>query len=184
MRRYLAWLAVCVWIVPGVYAEQASRVWLDVPFVKQERNGCGAASIAMVMQYWQRETGQPERADSREIQRALYSRQAHGIYASDLERYMNEHGYRTFSFEGTWNDLQEQLAKGRPAIVALKVGRNDLHYVVITGLDSREDVLLKNDPAERKLLRQSRASFEKEWKAAANWMLLAVPQADGPASSR
>jgi len=28
-----------------------ARVWLDVPFVKQEKDGCGAASIAMVMQY-------------------------------------------------------------------------------------------------------------------------------------
>ena len=34
-------------------------VWLDVPFVKQEKDGCGAASIAMVMQYWQAQQGQP-----------------------------------------------------------------------------------------------------------------------------
>ena len=34
-----------------------SGVWLDVPFVKQEKNGCGAASIAMVMQFWQRQQG-------------------------------------------------------------------------------------------------------------------------------
>jgi hypothetical protein len=33
-----------------------SSVWLDIPFVKQQKNGCGAASIAMVMGYWQ---GQP-----------------------------------------------------------------------------------------------------------------------------
>ena len=33
-------------------------VWLDVPFVKQEKDGCGAASIAMVMQYWQAQQGQ------------------------------------------------------------------------------------------------------------------------------
>jgi len=27
-------------------------VWLDVPFVKQEKEGCGSASVAMIMQYW------------------------------------------------------------------------------------------------------------------------------------
>jgi hypothetical protein len=32
-----------------------------------------------------------------------------------------------------------------------------------------------NDPAERKLLTQERAGFEKEWSATHNWMLLAVP---------
>jgi hypothetical protein len=68
--------------------------------------------------------------------------------------------------------------------VALKTGRDDFHYVVIAGIDERQDVLLKNDPAERKLLKQGRASFEKEWKAAASWMLLAVPQQDGQASLR
>jgi len=43
-------LAVCTL----VFAGEQTAVWLDVPFVKQEKNGCGAASIAMVMQYWQR----------------------------------------------------------------------------------------------------------------------------------
>ena len=31
---------------------QTSGIWLDVPFVPQEKNGCGAAVIAMVMDYW------------------------------------------------------------------------------------------------------------------------------------
>jgi ABC-type bacteriocin/lantibiotic exporter with double-glycine peptidase domain len=101
-----------------------------------------------------------------------------------LERYLREQGFQTFAFQGAWEDLREQLEKGRPLIVALGTGRDDLHYVVVTGLDWRQNVVLKNDPAERKLLKQSRASFEKEWTAAANWMLLAVPQQDGPASSR
>ena len=189
MRRSVAWLPVwlcllCGAAAPVALAGDASAVWLDVPFVKQEKDGCGSASIAMVMQYWEQRQGRPAAADAQEIQRALYSRQAGGIYASDLQRYFAEQGYRAFAFEGSWQDLQEQLNKGRPVIVALKAGRNDLHYVVVTGLDSGQNVLLKNDPAERKLLRQSRASFEKEWKAAASWMLLAVPQPDGPSSWR
>jgi ABC-type bacteriocin/lantibiotic exporter with double-glycine peptidase domain len=159
-------------------------VWLDVPFVRQDGNACGAASAAMIMRYWQKESGQQPAADAKEIEGVLYSRQARGIYAADLEQYLREHGFRTFAFQGTWEDLREQLGKGRPLIVALKSGRNSLHYVVVAGLDEGRSVLFKNDPAERKLLQQSRASFEKEWKAAAHWMLLAVPQEDGAASSR
>ena len=61
-------------------------IWIDVPFVKQERNGCGAASVAMVMQYWQRHQGTAadKAADASDIQRVLYSEKGHGIYASDL----------------------------------------------------------------------------------------------------
>ena len=77
-------------------------------------------------------------------------------------------------------DVKDHLAKGRPLIVALKPGRGPLHYVVVAGVDWEQGVVLANDPAERKLLKSDRSSFEKEWKAAGNWTLLAVPQ---PASS-
>ena len=35
-----------------------------------------------------------------------------------------------------------------------------------------------NDPAQRKLLKQDRPSFEREWSAAGKWTLLALPQTD------
>ena len=150
-------------------------LWLDVPFIRQEKNGCGAASIAMVMQYWHRQQpGQAEIPDAGEIQRALYSRRAHGIYASDVERYLQQHGFRTFAIRGEWSDLQQHLEKGRPLIVALRSGRDDFHYVVVTGLE--QDVVMKHDPAERRLLKQHRGDFERDWKASGNWTLLAVPE--------
>ena len=79
-----------------------------------------------------------------------------------------------------WGDLKEHLEKGRPLIVALKPQRGaPLHYAVVAGLDEQQGIVLKNDPAERKLLKQDRANFEKEWRAAGNWTLLAIPQQDG-----
>ena len=156
-----------------------SAVWLDVPFVKQEKDGCGAASIAMVLQYWQRQQGQTAdaSADAERIQRALYSYRAHGIYASDVERYFQQQGFQTFAFQGRWEDLKSHLQKGRPLIVALKPARGvPLHYVVMAGVDGQQGFVLKNDPAERKLLKQARPEFEKEWKAAGNWTLLALPR--------
>jgi ABC-type bacteriocin/lantibiotic exporter with double-glycine peptidase domain len=151
-------------------------VRLNVPFVSQETNGCGAASAAMVMRYWQHEMGRPETADAPAIQRALYSPQAHGIYASGLERYLRQHGFRTFAIKGEWQDLEQHLEKGRPLIVALKVGRSDLHYVVVTGLDGQQEIVLEHDPADRAFVKRHRADFEREWKAAGNWTLLAVPE--------
>lgn len=155
-------------------------IWLDVPFVQQEKDGCGAASIAMVMQYWLRQQGRPAdgSADAAGIQRALYSSRAHGIYASDLQRYFQQQGFRTFVFRGEWADLKQHLAKGRPLIVALKPasGKVPLHYVVLAGLELEQGLVLVNDPAQRKLLKQDRSSFEREWSAAGKWTLLALPQ--------
>jgi predicted double-glycine peptidase len=162
-------------------------VWLDVPFVKQEKDGCGAASIAMVMQYWQAQQGQPanDASDASQIQRTLYSAKAHGIYASDMERYLQEKGFRTFTIRGEWEDLKQHLEKGRPLIVALKpvalkpvalkpVSGGALHYVVVTGVGP--EMVMVNDPAQRKLLQQDQSSFEREWSAAGKWTLLALPQ--------
>jgi ABC-type bacteriocin/lantibiotic exporter with double-glycine peptidase domain len=152
-------------------------VWLDVPFVKQEKDGCGAASIAMVMQYWQAQQGQRanDASDPIQIQRALYSAKAHGIYASEMERYFREKRFRTFTIRGEWEDLKQHLDKGRPLIVALKPASGDpLHYVVVTGLTPKS--VMVNDPAQRKLLEQDLRSFEREWSAAGKWTLLALPQ--------
>lgn len=157
----------------------ASGVWLDVPFVKQEKNGCGAASIAMVMQYWERQQGRPisEVSDAARIQQLLYSKKADGIYASDMDRYFEQHGFRAFVFQGSWDELQKHLEKGRPLIVALKIAseRYPLHYVVVAGLGDDATILV-NDPAQRKLLKEDRSSFDHEWSAAGRWTLLAVPQ--------
>ncbi len=158
------------------FAAERPDIRLDVPFVKQEKDGCGAASIAMVIQYWQRQQpGQPAIPSAEEIQRALYSRRARGIYASDLEKYLQQHGFQTFAIRGEWTDLQHHLEKGRPLIVALKLGRDDLHYVVVTGLDLQKEIVLTHDPAGRKLQQQYRSDFERQWQAAGNWTLLAVP---------
>lgn len=175
MKRLIVWLCLC-----GVLlAAEKPGVWLDVPFVKQEKDGCGAASIAMVMQYWLKQQPSTEvSGDPTAIQRALYSKEGRGIYASDLQRYFQEHGFRTFAFQGTWEDLKQQLEKGRPLIVALKPAQRsaDLHYVVVAGLDWEQNIVLVNDPAERKLLKQERSSFERQWSAAGKWTLLAVPE--------
>jgi predicted double-glycine peptidase len=178
VRTTLVLLGVC-----GVLlAADLPGVWLDVPFVKQEKDGCGAASIAMVMQYWQRQQGEPARPDSDaiQIQRALYSAKAHGIYASDMERYFREKGFRTFTIRGAWEDLKQHLDKGRPLIVALQPagGGAPLHYVVVTGVDQEQGIVMVNDPAQRKLLKQDRPSFEQAWSATGKWTLVALPQTE------
>jgi ABC-type bacteriocin/lantibiotic exporter with double-glycine peptidase domain len=156
-----------------------SGVWLDVPYIKQSEEGCGSASLAMLLQYWSAR-GTPvtaNRADAVAIQKQLYSRKAGGIFAAEMEQYLRESGFREFAIHGEWNDLRQHLEKGRPLIVSIQPGRArvPLHYVVVTGMDWEREAVFVNDPARGKLLRLERQEFEKEWQAARKWMLLAVP---------
>jgi ABC-type bacteriocin/lantibiotic exporter with double-glycine peptidase domain len=160
--------------------EAPAALWIDVPFVGQPRNGCGAASLSMVMQYWAGKQGAAYSPDDNvaEIQHQLYSPRERGIPAESMVAYLRSHGFQALSFAGRWSDLEEQIAKGRPLIVALKPqGQSELHYVVVDGISTADGLVTMNDPAERKLLNEERARFEKEWSATHNWTLLAVPVA-------
>lgn len=165
-------------LTASLFAETPAPLWIDVPFVSQPREGCGAASISMIMQYWARQEHAQASPASQvgSIQQQLYSRREHGITPAAMENYFRQHGFLVFAVSGTWADLQNQVEKGRPLIVALRpTGQSDLHYVVIDGIDSTHGLITMNDPAERKLMTQERAGFEEDWSATHNWMLLAVP---------
>ena len=168
-------------ILLGVTAAGApAGVWLDVPFVRQDKNGCGPASIAMVMRYWSHQrsatggSAAGDDADPAAIERAVYSKEGKGARGSDMQRYFEGAGFRAFVFKGEWADLEHHLAKGRPLIVSLGEAHS-FHYVVVSGLDGRQGPVLVNDPARRKLLKVDRAAFEKAWDAAQDWTLLALP---------
>jgi predicted double-glycine peptidase len=173
MIRTAALLVVLMAAQPG------GAVWIDVPFVAQPSDGCGAASVAMVMQYWaaqeHRTAGPASRVEA--IQKQVYSPKLHGATPVALERYLQRNGYLTFAMSGTWKDLETQVRKGRPLIVALRPdGQRALHYVVVDGIDPAREIVTMNDPALRKLLTEERAGFEKDWSATHYWMLLAVPK--------
>jgi len=178
-RRVLLVVLLC----GSVAVAEVPALWLDVPFVKQGSEGCGAASIAMVMQYWFALDGRTagDQSDAGHILRSLHSRAGHGIYASAMAQYFEGQGFHAFAFAGDWNMLQQHLLKGRPLIVALKPSAMDraLHFAVVAGMDTEKEIILVNDPAERKLRKMERATFEKQWGGAQRWTLLALPEQSG-----
>lgn len=159
-------------------AAGASDIWLDVPYVKQKQNGCGIAAIQMIARYWAEkgaagnrgETGIPEPD----------SIGASGMSSAEMEQYLKTRGFQVFVFSAGWNDLEHHLSRGRPLIVALAPeGKNGrFHYAVVAGIDTPGSTILLNDPAERKLLRTSRAQFERMWAPMNSWTLLALPSTE------
>ncbi len=163
-------------------AAETAGIWIDVPVVAQSKDGCGSASISMVMKYWEKKDGYAGRPspDPEKIQAALFSPAAGGIPASRMQQYFQQSGYCVFVFQGELGDLKHHLEQGRPLIVSLKASgpRRPLHYVVVVGIDSERGYIFVDDPAQQKMLRISRKGFESEWSYTRNWTLLALPRAD------
>jgi predicted double-glycine peptidase len=152
--------------------------WLDVPYVRQVKAGCGAAAIAMVVQYWARH--HPELQDAaNEMDRIdeLLPASKRGIRGAALQEYLEKRGFTAYVFDGEVKDLRAHFAKGRPVVVCLGLSgaKGPLHYAVVVGIDD-ESVWL-HDSARGKLVRDRLDRFETAWDLSGHWALLAVPRA-------
>lgn len=166
-------------LVPALSTGASGGLWLDVPFVHQEKEGCGSAVLSMVLQYWSGKgaTVDTGRMDAEKIQRQLYSKEARGIRASAMEQYLRDMGFAPYVFAGEWKDLVAHIEKGRPLIATIQPkDKASLHYVVVVGVDREREAVLLNDPERGKLFRVERPEFEKQWRLTGNWTLLAVPK--------
>jgi predicted double-glycine peptidase len=172
--RTVAWLTATFLFA----AQGATR--LDVPYVRQSKEGCGSAAMSMVMRYWKDRGAavHPESADPFIIQGQLHNRKAQGIYGADMARYLQSHGFRTFIITADFGDIERHLAKGRPLIACLnpKGGKAPLHFVVVIGLSEDGTRVLFHDPARGAGIPADRPWFSRSWIATGNWMLLAVPE--------
>src|SRR5919108_5190874 len=117
----------------------AAAAALEVPYVAQRKDTCGAAALAMVLAYWDATVPHDE------IARALLQPELHGIPGSRLEGFARERGLTAIAYKGDMTQLKEFVGKGRPLIVAWDMGRGRYHDVVVVGFDG-DDVLV-NDPA-------------------------------------
>ncbi len=167
----------CFWC-GARFEAAAGKVWLDVPFVAQVHNGCGSACVSMVMKYWQAALHRipDSSAEEAAIREKLNPSRTRGVVARDVSGYFASHGFRVYTFEGQWSDLEHHLAKGRPLIVAVSQSFDTFHYMVVTGIDGAHEALIVNDPARRKLLELKRPGFEKAWRRCGRWTLLALPE--------
>lgn len=151
----------------------------DVPFVGQSKHACGAAAVAMVMQYWARQKpADVAAADPRAIEKALIEPRRKGIAGSSLASYLNQRGFNAFAISADYADLREHLARGRPVIVCLQPGGRNapLHYIVVLAIDQESGRLLVHDPARGPSLNMAFADFDRAWRRTDRWALVATPK--------
>ncbi len=104
-----------------------------VPFIRQDSQFCGPASLASVMTFH----GFP--VDQKTIGAAVYSEKLQGALITDLERYARQKGFETKSGRGTAEELKAELDRRRPVIVLVDLGFwvvSKPHYLVVFGYDS------------------------------------------------
>lgn len=140
--------------------------WLllrDVQPLRQEtESDCGAAALAMVLNYWQAPTS------GREVYQACGS-PAGGIRAADLSAQAKKRGLKSFVIQGEVADLERELSKRRPVIVgvvklyASGVAAQSLtHYEVVVGYHPEKKEVVTLDPAFG-WRRNSLKGFAAEW---------------------
>ncbi|MEW5977450.1 MAG: papain-like cysteine protease family protein [Acidobacteriota bacterium] len=179
-RTAIGTMALVLTFLWASHGFPAGDLWVDVPFVQQPKQLCGAACISMVMQYW---AGPAVPSTDRsvwavpQIAKSLYQPELKGILGREMERYFRDNGFQTFIIAATVMDLDHHLSKGRPLIVCLQPKRGaPYHYVVVVGLQNRGSLVLLNDPAAKKLSKMPREGFDRAWQATGNWTLLALPE--------
>jgi len=165
-------------------------VLAGVPAVAQSDSlPCGAACLASVALYWDN-TLPPGR-----VAEVVRSKDKAEHSASELCALAERLGLAAYAFQGTMEDIETQVRKGRPMIVmirphfveppfwapysrlamwiTLKILR-PRHWVTVAGLPA-DGALLILDPGAG-AYRIERKAFEKEWRKHRNICVLALPR--------
>lgn len=152
-------------------SDQDNAFFIDVPFIKQEKNLCGAASLAMVLRYWGKNISQYSIADE------IYDKKKRGIESEALKSFAEEKGFLAFIYKAELENIKENIKKGRPLIVAVSSeAPSGFHYLVLVGFDEDRSLVVVNDPYSYKMREMKSAEFIDRWRESENWTLLVLPK--------
>jgi len=142
---------------------------LDVPYVPQQKDTCGAAALAMVLQFW------GVAVSHHEVAQQLVQPELRGIAGSRLAAFAAGRGMTAVAHAGDIDHLRDHVGKGRPMIVAWAMGRGRHHDVVVIGFDEAQGRVIVHDPARGAARRVELETFRRRWSGAGNWTLLVAP---------
>jgi ABC-type bacteriocin/lantibiotic exporter with double-glycine peptidase domain len=159
---------------PTTFANDPSwRVVAHFPVVLQTSEvDCGAAALASLLDYWGRPTGISD------ITKAHPPDPQRGIYARDLRDFARRASLSAYLLAGTLDDLERELAVGRPVLVGLVRTEGDKafgHYAVVVGLKRDRTRVLLVDPAKG-WLEQPMDAFAGTWGRARRVTLVVMPR--------
>lgn len=149
--------------------EKPRKVVLDgVPYVKQHGPQCAAASLSMVLSYYE------EKIDQDDIYAAIKSDYA-GAQSWDIVSYPRSlKSFKSFGYAGTLEDLKKRIDQGVPVIVFLTPFGYG-HAVVVIGYDETKHQIIMHDPTVADNQAVPYDDFLKEWRESGNECAMVVP---------
>lgn len=150
-----------------------NSVIIELPFYRQSDYECGPASLASVLNYWNRKMGLQE-ITIEEIMNSIYSSGARGVLGIDLELYARKKGFSTLQKKGTVDELRNLIDQKIPPIILVSYGfyvyQLD-HFLVVKGYNEKGIIVNSKKPDEF----ISYEKLERIWKRTDNWMLVIRP---------
>lgn len=149
------------------------------PVIKQaQETDCGLAALAMVAGAW----GHPWAVA--ELAHAMPPGDK-GVRLATLRDYAKAHGLEAFALAATPQDLQHELAAGRPVLLGLMLPydmqHNQSHYEVAIAIRPSDGAVITIDPATGKWMTRSSKVLDVEWKAANHAALVVTADRGAPA---
>lgn len=141
-----------------------------VPYTPQLPNYCGPASLSSLLAHWGVSVSQ------KDIGQGICDGSELGTSAGDLLLFCRDKGLSAYSFNGTIDELKEDISKGYPVLVlqyfskSVKLG----HYRVAVGYDDSERVIILRDSNKPDLIRLPYSEFEYLWSKEGSWAMIVM----------
>ena len=149
----------------------ARHLIAGVPFIPQQRNRCGPASLAMIFHYYR------VPIKSEELAREIYERRFSGALNLDLLIAARRHGFAAQAQSGDLELLKSYLRREIPVIALVRprsgadrTNPTRYHFLVVYGFDdgSRQFTVHSARRGGQKISYQT---FQRRWRPTGNWML-------------
>lgn len=143
---------------------------VGVPFIQQEANACGPATLAMALQ-WAGHNTTPEKLMSQ-----VYSENQKGSLQSDMISASRRQGLLAVPIEGL-SALLKEIEAGHPVIVFENLGVSWLpqwHYAIVFGYNLNEKKLLMHS-GPNAYKEEDMSEFELSWRLGNYWGLVVLP---------
>lgn len=151
---------------------------VGVPFIQQEANACGPATLTMALRWL------GKNIHVEQLMSQVYSENEKGSLPSDMISAGRRQGVVAVPIEGL-QALMTELEAGHPVIVFQNLGLSWMpqwHYAIVFGYDIKEKKLLMHSGPEA-FKEQDMAEFELSWNLGQYWGLVLLPAGELAASA-
>lgn len=151
----------------------------QVPFFKQRRKQCGAASLATVLAYRGAEI------NAEELEPLLYTPGRDGTLAIDMTAQARQQGFLVYPLQPSIHALLSEIQADNPVLVMQNLGLSWLpqwHFAVVIGYDLTDNTLLLrsgNEPRRRMAIK----TFASTWERAQHWAVVITDAGHIPATA-